>query len=271
MSWGDGTSTPATVAPDGNGAFQITAKPDYASSGDFTFQVNVTDQTGQQSSVMGTAFVAPALDQHFISQLYKDLLERSVDPAGLSFWSAQLENGVTRSAVVSTILQSSEALRAQVDQLYSTLLHRGADPAGEQAGVNYLALGGSWEGLRSIFLSSPEYQKLSDGAGGSYIGDLYQVLLGRAVDPLGFAYWQSVVQNGSAAQVVDSIAQSAEAKQSEARSLLTQTLHRAADDGGTAFFAQELTNGTRYQDVLAAIFSSYEYYIKADSSALGGN
>ncbi len=270
VTWGDGTSSPATVAADGNGAFQISADPKYQTSGDFTYQVNVTNQSGVQTTVMGTAFVAPALNQHFISQLYEDLLQRSPDPSGLSYWSAQLGQGTTRSAVVSAILDSPEGIKAQVDQLYSNLLHRSADPAGEQADVNYLANGGSWDGLRAILLASPEYQQLSGGPSGSYIGDLYQVLLGRAIDPMGFAYWQGVLQEGSAADVVTGIIQSAEAKQYEAQALLENTLHRSADAAGTAFFAQELTQGTRYQDVQAAIFASYEYYIKADASGTGG-
>jgi len=75
-----------------------------------------------------TPSVAP--NAMYVSTLYQGLLGRNADANGLTYWTSQLNAGVSRTQVAQGIAGSNEALGRDVQLFYDTLLNRPADPAG---------------------------------------------------------------------------------------------------------------------------------------------
>lgn len=65
-----------------------------------------------------------------VDDLYRALLGRSPDPAGLTHFSTRMHSGATATAVASELVGSHEGRSRRVDALYRRLLGRPADPTG---------------------------------------------------------------------------------------------------------------------------------------------
>src|SRR5262249_54130559 len=57
ISWGDGTSSPATIVANANGSFSVFGNHTYAGSGNFGISVAITHEQGVTAQVTGTATV----------------------------------------------------------------------------------------------------------------------------------------------------------------------------------------------------------------------
>lgn len=69
----------------------------------------------------------------FVSNLYIDLLDRSIDPAGLAYWKDQIANkGLSHSAYALSIADSDESALWLVEKAYLLVLGRDADAAGQR-------------------------------------------------------------------------------------------------------------------------------------------
>jgi hypothetical protein len=66
----------------------------------------------------------------FLQTLYRDELNRDLDPAGKSFFEGELNQGVDRTTVAEQISHSEEADQDTIRQDYREELGRPADPAG---------------------------------------------------------------------------------------------------------------------------------------------
>lgn len=97
----------------------------------------------------------------FVISLYRDLLDRPPDIAGLEGWTAQLAAGASRSSVVSAFLGSNEYLSRFVQTEYLKLLGRPADSAGLSTWVGDLAAGASFESVIAAIAGSTEYYSLN--------------------------------------------------------------------------------------------------------------
>lgn len=93
--------------------------------------------------------------------LYRDILGRSADAAGLDHWTGLLDSGrISRSAAAGNFYASIESRRDRVTTLYQEILGRGTDPAGRDywAG-NLLSMGDVV--LAAQLASSDEFFKRS--------------------------------------------------------------------------------------------------------------
>src|SRR5262249_41300633 len=72
----------------------------------------------------------------FINDLYQDLLGRSPDSTEQQGWITQLNNGVSRSAVVDGFLTSTEFRQVSVKGSYGWVLNREADAGGLSVWTN---------------------------------------------------------------------------------------------------------------------------------------
>src|SRR5262249_60473160 len=111
-----------------------------------------------------------------VAQVDRDLLPREADAGGLSGFTAFLDQGGQRSAVVSTILASSEYHTLLVRAAFETYLHRDPDPIGLNAFVSFLNSGGTVEQMQSLIISSAEYLQVRGG--GTNLGFIETVFLG---------------------------------------------------------------------------------------------
>jgi hypothetical protein len=76
---------------------------------------------------------AGATNRGFVAALYRTLLGRAPDRAGLDTWTGRIDRGTSRAQVVRVFWASAEGRSVRADDLYRTLLGRTADPAGRTA------------------------------------------------------------------------------------------------------------------------------------------
>jgi glucose/arabinose dehydrogenase len=183
-------STPNSASsPDGNSIAFATNTP--GNLRDLTVDAagNLYYLSGTDGTIRMISFQAPPntlANQQFVAQVYRDLLHREADTAGLAGWTSAVDHGATRTQVVLQVESSAEYLDGVVQQLYSQLLHRAADPAGLQSAVTFLQSGGTDEQLAAALAGSAEYfQVRGGGSNDSFLIALYQDALTRQPDAAG--------------------------------------------------------------------------------------
>jgi hypothetical protein len=201
-------------------------------------------------------------NQIFLTNLYPALLRRPVDNTGLTYYSGQLDLGVSRNAITAQIMNSTEYLTVQVTILYQTILRRAPDPAGLAANVASLRQSRNFLQLEATFFGSQEYfQTQGGGTTNGYLAALYRDLLGRALDPSGLAtYSQQLSQGVSRSQVALTVQTSSEGSQRLVQQLYLQFLRRPADPVGLRAYSTILVNGGTEETVVNGLASSNEFY-----------
>ena len=96
--------------------------------------------------------------QAFVESLYRHLLGRAPEPAGMDRWVAALERGTSSADVVRGLLSSEEYCSKRVTELYLTLLGRKPEPAGLAGWVRGARRGMAWQEIERGFLTSAEYR-----------------------------------------------------------------------------------------------------------------
>ena len=147
----------------------------------------------------------------FVDRLYRNLLNRAADVAGLSQWIQSLLVGAARQQVATAIWRSAEHRGAEVDQFYATFLGRAADEGGRALWVNTFLAGAGENDVIRGFLMSSEYQA-AHRSDVSFVNGLYSQILNRPGDPASLTAWLGALQNGlSRLAMVQAFLTSAEA------------------------------------------------------------
>ncbi len=102
-------------------------------------------------------------NSQFVSQLYRNILNRAPDTGGLNFWIDRLSSGTSRGEVVLGFSESPEfqtrtANDVRVIMTYEGMLRRAAEPEGFAGWVRYLEAGNDSLALTRGFLYSQEYR-----------------------------------------------------------------------------------------------------------------
>src|SRR5262249_3108177 len=195
--------------------------------GSYPVTVRVTDTSppGRTEDHSFTVTVQATPAYQFVRALYRDVLDRAADAAGLQWWVGRLQSGGSRAAVATGIWNSPEHRGIEVDGFYQTYLHRAADPAGRLWWVNAMGAGLGEAAVALAFLTSPEYQQAHPGAD-SFVRGLYGDVLGRAADQAGLDAWVTQLQTGvSRDQVARAFDASAEHRGRQADLLYAALLH----------------------------------------------
>src|SRR5262249_49699222 len=146
INWGDGSISSGTAIATADG-FAAHGSHTYLDEGQFTVTVQIADPAGNSASAAATATMLAELlpgglrrtpNQRYVSELYRDMLRRQVEPGGLAFWSGLLDQGVSRFDVVLGIEASLEYKTLVVQEMYHHFLHRDADPFGLRTFVSFL-------------------------------------------------------------------------------------------------------------------------------------
>src|SRR5947209_3944611 len=88
-------------------------------------------------------------NQLYVTQVYRDVLQREADAAGLAYWSGRLDNHEPRGIIAQSLTHSDEYYQTNVIKpAYSQFLNRSADPDG-------LA---SWTGQLQTLLTDEQMQ-----------------------------------------------------------------------------------------------------------------
>jgi hypothetical protein len=99
------------------------------------------------------------------ADLFKQAFNRTIDPAGRTYWSNKLTT-ITRPEMLARLTGSSEFYRKAggttptfVDAVYQSVLGRTADPSGRTFWINQLNKGRSVESVARTLVASSEYRR----------------------------------------------------------------------------------------------------------------
>lgn len=219
-------------------------------------------------------------DATFIRNIYRELLDRTPDAGGQTFWLSFLSSAGTnpvlqQAFMVQSILGSNEYQTHFVEMVYENFLFRLADPGGLGFFVGQLASGVSEQLVMAEVITAPEYELRHGGTTKAFVDGLYQDILGRPAESVGESFWVSLLDSGQvpAYVAVDAFLGSTEAE----RLLLNNSTGSALDDltvGGwnelyfqgnltahaqNLFFSQ-LAAQTPYQTVIRNMLETSQYF-----------
>jgi hypothetical protein len=182
-----------------------------------------------------------------VAQAYQEILGRSPDPGGRSYWVGQMQHGMTDERLEASLLTSAEYVakhgatdRAWLQGVYEDLFGRAPDEAGLNFWAGRLAAGTSRDAVALAFTSGTEREALR-------ITDAYRTYLGRDPEAAGLRFWLDGFAHGLTNEgLVAGILSSDEYYQGPTRghgdratwvrSAYRDLLHRAAGDGEVAFW-----------------------------------
>ena len=232
-----------------------------------TTTANITAATPTFSTVLPTVpSPAPFAGGEYavVEGLYRNILGRDADPAGLTYWNAQLKPGESAAPVAGQFFQSPEYTTNVVESYYKTYLGRDGDQAGVATWVAKLQAGASEEEVAAAFLSSPEYsaKHVTDG---DFVQSLYENILGREGDPAGINNWTQLLGAGTSRGVVAaSFIGSPESSQRAIDGDYNAFLARVGDTSGVNSWVAQVQNGSLTLAEVAAMFAgSPEYATRA--------
>lgn len=137
---------------------------------------------------------APA-DAQTLTDLYRSLLWREPDAAGLAYWEQQYDNGMSLSDIATAMKQSIEYKNVDhyliVEDVYVELLERPADDPGLHYWVQELVNGMGLVDVIWSFMQSSEYKAKFPTP--PSVTTLYQMFLGRDPEAAGLAYWNAKI------------------------------------------------------------------------------
>ncbi|MBS7699077.1 DUF4214 domain-containing protein [Chelatococcus sp. YT9] len=107
-----------------------------------------------------------AVDQAEIAALYKVILGRDADDAGLAFWSEQSANGMSLGDLAHAFIDAAEfeqpSAEVAVTRLYADILGREPDPAGAAYWAGVITDGASFAVVAEAFIRSAEFATSAD-------------------------------------------------------------------------------------------------------------
>jgi hypothetical protein len=208
--------------------------------------------------------VLPDPQTQFVTALYRAILGRAPDPAGLNSWVGQLGTGASRAQIVQGIWESVEHRGQQVDGFYATYLHRAADSDGRAFWVQAFLGGASETDVAVGFLTSDEY-RLNHPDPTAFVNALYGDILGRAPDPVGLAAWLPLLASpDGATAAARGILMSVEEDLRLVDAYFTAYLQRPADSSGQQAWLPLLQSGAiAPAGVAEGVLASDEFFADA--------
>jgi uncharacterized membrane protein len=201
----------------------------------------------------------PDTNTAFVRGLYRTVLNRDAEPAGLASWLSKLASGVTQTQVAWDIVNSTEHLQDEVDAYYETLLGRAPDPA-SVSWVDLLQRNGNEAEVIEGIVTSAEFTA-AHASSAAFIADLYRRLLGREADPAGDAYWQQrLAQGTSRSGVAAGILDSLESAELAVVADYAAFLHRPGEGPGQADWVARLSSESlTFSQVAQGFLASHEF------------
>jgi hypothetical protein len=104
----------------------------------------------------------------FIQQLYRDVLHREADSAGLSIFLTELGGGASRAQVASQVLTSTEGYTNLIDGYYQTFTGRTPSSTELSTGLSFFTSGGTDQAFIANLLGSAEFGGKADAGTATY-------------------------------------------------------------------------------------------------------
>ena len=151
----------------------------------------------------------------FVTLLYDNVLHRTPDAGGYSYWMEQLSSGMTRENVLIGFSESTEnkvALMAfSMDgnmgkdyRLYQAAFDRKPDVSGLDYWYHQMNSGVTLQQVASGFINSAEFKALygNNPSNAEFVTLLYDNVLHRAPDTGGFNFWMNELDQGTSREQV---------------------------------------------------------------------
>ena len=136
----------------------------------------------------------------FAMQLYRDVLFREADTAGLQYWQQQIDAGkMTRAQVAASFMASPEFQGGvgEITRLYFGAFDRLPDRDGLAYWMGQQKAGMSFNQISASFVVSEEFQKTYGSLDNTnFVERVYQNVLHRSSDASGKSYWVGQLNNG---------------------------------------------------------------------------
>lgn len=234
-----------------------------------------------------------------VTRLYDTVLQRAPDPTGLDLWVDELTAGRARLKDVANGFLASAEFQAKtgslsdsdyVEFLFVNALGRASDADGKAFWVSKLLSGADRADLLIGFSESQEHRAATaDMVAAGYFDtdDVYQALAllydsfaGRQPDAAGLVFWGEAIKSGAVtlAQAAIGFVQSAEfqgriagmAHADLVEFMYLNTLDRAADPAGKAYWVDALDQGLSDAELLLWFSQSIEHFQLLGSSITNG-
>ncbi|WCO66346.1 DUF4214 domain-containing protein [Iamia majanohamensis] len=200
--------------------------------------------------------------ENHVRALYQDLLGRTPSDPEVGGWTAQVERGLSRPALVAALVGSGEARRRLVDAAYASDLDRTPDPDGRAFWTEYLRTHPVTM-LRTRLLASPEVYAQGGGTDEGYVAHLYDVVLQRPVDTTGSDFWTAQLAGGlSRAAVARRLLVSAEVTRRAVRTTYEDLVDRTPGTAEVDFWAPRVAS-TDTRTLVRALLRTDAYVAQA--------
>lgn len=196
----------------------------------------------------------------YVSGLYLNLLGRAAAPTEAASWAATLNDGTAPVLIAQGITDSTEFRTNLIRLHYQTLLGRVPGPDEVDAWLSRFQAGLTDANFDTAVIASTEYRARQGNTDAAWLAAVYRDVLGRSLDPLGEAFWQSELQAANGGEMVAArIAGSTEANTRVVSTVFHQLLGRGADPAGRAFWVSQLGAGLSLPGFLAQVAGSAEF------------
>ncbi len=219
-------------------------------------------RTGLPDSDLLTMRLDGDFNRSFVGLTYLRLLSRDVDPAGLAYFTAALDEGrLTREQAIQAIQSSKEFRENLINQLYHQLLSRPADQGALDYWSAFLAAGGTREQIQIAILGSDEYFAGMQNSTEQFLRSVYNQYLHRIIDPATLAYYERAMASGlSRSAVAASIVLSPEYERTLIGASYLEFFVRVADSDGLNFYTSQMAHGVSYDQIVDELVRSNEYF-----------
>lgn len=203
--------------------------------------------------------------QTYIDTVYRMLFDREPDEGGLAYWTAALDSGTPRRAVVDYLTSCDEFRAGAVTNTYESILDRSPDAGGLAYWAERMRQGLTVQELQAQLMGSAE--SVAGAGWQEWVQTLYTQVLDRTpgADEVGF--WAGALERHdlTAPQAVLGFLMSSELLTHQIGMLYRNVLHRAPDAGGVAFWVSQLQHGVRYESVVGSIIASDEFFASVNT------
>ena len=227
-----------------NGVLTLTGAADeFAASPEFRLKYGSLDNTG------------------YVQQLYRNVLGREADPAGLASWVAQLDSGASRGTILVGFSESDEfkgnmAIPVEILRLYFLLLQRMPTTAELQGWTGFFSGDGQTD---AVFAQAFPYG-LADT---SFVQAAFRGFLCRDADAGALTAFAAALGSGATTRggLVDTLVNSAEFSQftGPVSRLYLAAFHRGPDQQGLINWVNSLKGGNPLQSVADSFAASQEF------------
>ena len=206
----------------------------------------------------------------FAMQQYRDFLRREGDPAGVAYWTQQVDgNTIPRDRVIFNFLMSDEfsGRLPPVVRLYQAYFKRPPDLAGLLYWSDRYASGTSIYEISDAFAASAEFQaQYGSKSNAEFMQLLFFNVFDRQPDPAGYTFWLGELDANrrSRGNVMVQFSESPEFQQKSAAKVAISLIYagmlqRAPDPAGFNYWVGVLGAGGNAFTMIDSFFNSLEY------------